>query len=94
MATAAPSSPPHDLLQLTLATAKAWALAVTSYLGSLAALIGGYFALKKAVPNWHDGLILGVAAIPLALALLTITLPAWLGADATGSWSRRGSAGR
>ena len=78
MATAAPSSPPHDLLRLTIATAKAWALALTSYVGSLAALVGGYFGLKAAFPAWHDGLIVGVAAIPLVLALLTITLPAWL----------------
>ncbi len=77
--TAAPASPPHDLLRLTITTAKAWALALTSYLGSLAALVGGYFGLKAAFPGWHDGLVVGVAAIPLALALLTITLPAWLG---------------
>ena len=38
----------------------------------------GYFALKKLFPDWSDALLLGVAGSPLILALLTITLPAWL----------------
>jgi hypothetical protein len=78
MATAAPSALPDDLFQITIGRAKAWALALTSYFGSLAALVGGYFGLKKLFPDWNDALVLGIAVGPLVLTLLTVTLPAWL----------------
>ena len=78
MATAAPSSP---------STGSSWAHDRKGQsLGARAhqlsrqprGTIGGYYALKKLFPDWNDGLVLGIAAGPLVLTLLTITLPAWL----------------
>jgi hypothetical protein len=78
MSSAAPISKADDLLTQTVRQAKAWGVALTSYIGGIAALVGGYFALTKLFPGWNDLQVLAIAGIPLLLALLTITLPNWL----------------
>lgn len=78
MATATPLPKSDDLFSLTLRQAKAWGAALTSYLGGIAALITGYVALKNYFPEWNHALVVGMAGVPLALALLTVTLPAWV----------------